>query len=340
MAEQAETHHGFDKEYWEQHWQQNRTGSPGSMGTNPPNPHLVREVGGLMPGTALDAGCGAGTEAIWLASQGWQVTAADLSTEALTRAAAHAATTESAAHAATSESAAHAAMSESADRAAVSGAVDHAARSESADRAATSESADRAATSETADRAATSETADRAAMSGVSERVRWVEADLSVWDPGTRFDLVTTHYAHPAMPQLEFYDRIAEWVAPGGTLLIVGHLHTHSAPTDAHGHSHGKSAHAHGHGKTADDHGHGKTADGHSKTADGGGDSATDGGRSDGDGHQPPVEASATVAAITARLDDTAWVIVTAEERHRTLAGPGGREVPLHDVVVRATRRN
>ncbi len=27
------------------------------------------------------------------------------------------------------------------------------------------------------------------------------------------------------MPQLEFYQRIATWVAPGGTLLVVGHLH-------------------------------------------------------------------------------------------------------------------
>jgi hypothetical protein len=36
------------------------------------------------------------------------------------------------------------------------------------------------------------------------------------------------------MPQLEFYDRIAGWVAPGGTLLIVGHLH---APgSTGHGH--------------------------------------------------------------------------------------------------------
>ena len=43
---------------------------------------------------------------------------------------------------------------------------------------------------------------------------------------GKQFNLVTTHYAHPAMPQLAFYERISDWVAPGGTLLIVGHLHT------------------------------------------------------------------------------------------------------------------
>ena len=41
----------------------------------------------LTPGTALDAGCGAGAEAIWLAAAGWQVTAADISSQSLARAA-------------------------------------------------------------------------------------------------------------------------------------------------------------------------------------------------------------------------------------------------------------
>jgi SAM-dependent methyltransferase len=217
--------HGFDKEDWEQHWRQGSADGPGSMGGNPPNPYLARETSELVPGTALDAGCGAGAEAIWLASRGWQVTAADISSEALARA------------------------------------------------------------------------AERVTASGASERLQWVEADLSVWNPGTRFNLVTTHYAHPAMPQLEFYDRIAGWVAPGGTLLIVGHLHTHSATGGGQGYGHGS-------------------------------------------GHHPPAEASATAAAITARLDETAWEVVTAEECHRTVSGRGGGEVPLHDVVVRATRRH
>ncbi|NUW39829.1 class I SAM-dependent methyltransferase [Nonomuraea rhodomycinica] len=211
--------HAFDKDFWERRW---RDGGAGSMGGNPPNPYLARETGGLTPGTALDAGCGGGAEAIWLAARGWHVTAADISSEALARAAA---------------------------RAAASGA---------------------------------------GGAGGAGERLRWVEADLRVWSPDERFDLVMTHYAHPAMPQLEFYDRIAGWVAPGGTLLIVGHL-------DIPG--------------------------------------------STGHGHHPPAEASATAAAVTARLDGAAWEIVTAEEHHRTLTGRGDRAVPLHDVVVRATRR-
>lgn len=65
-----------------------------------------------------------------------------------------------------------------------------------------------------------------------------MEADLTAWEPGMRFDLVTTHYAHPAMPQLAFYQRICDWVTPGGTLLIVGHLHT------GHGHGHHHPAEA------------------------------------------------------------------------------------------------
>ncbi|MBW3576134.1 MAG: methyltransferase domain-containing protein [Actinobacteria bacterium] len=53
-----------------------------------PNGTLVSEVSGLTPGTALDVGCGEGADAIWLARQGWQVTAVDPSRVALDRAAA------------------------------------------------------------------------------------------------------------------------------------------------------------------------------------------------------------------------------------------------------------
>ncbi|MDT7725885.1 MAG: hypothetical protein QOI21_2461 [Actinomycetota bacterium] len=156
---------GFDKDYWESHWQQANGHEAGRQIV--PNPYLARETSSLVPGTALDAGCGEGAEAIWLAAEGWQVTAADISTEVLSRA------------------------------------------------------------------------SERATKGGSApERVRWLEADLSVWKPCEQFDLVTTHYAHPAMPQLAFYERISDWVAPGGTLLIVGHLHT-----PGHGHGHGQQRH-------------------------------------------------------------------------------------------------
>jgi SAM-dependent methyltransferase len=141
------------------------------MGSSAANPHLVREVGDLAPGTALEAGCGAGAEAIWLARGGWRVTAVDVAEAPLALA------------------------------------------------------------------------VERAAAAGVAGRVQWVRADLTTWEPDAPYDLVTTHYAHPAIPQLEFYDRIAGWVAPAGTLLVVGHLET--GHQQDHGHAHG---HDHGHG--------------------------------------------------------------------------------------------
>jgi SAM-dependent methyltransferase len=57
-----------------------------------PNPALVDLAGSLNPGTALDLGCGEGGDAIWLARQGWRVTAVDLSATALDRAAEDAST--------------------------------------------------------------------------------------------------------------------------------------------------------------------------------------------------------------------------------------------------------
>jgi SAM-dependent methyltransferase len=155
----------FDKDYWEAHWEEaaHREYDRGLL----PNPYLAREIGDLPVGTALDAGCGEGAEAIWLAVTGWQVTAADISAAALDRARRRAGEGERAAE------------------------------------------------------------------------IEWVEADVSVWEPDCRFDLVMTHYAHPSIGQLAFYERIAEWVAPGGTLLIVGHLHHHDhsgGHTDVHDH--------------------------------------------------------------------------------------------------------
>lgn len=220
--------HSFDKDYWERHWDQAQ--GPATKVSEAANPHLGREIAGLAPGTALDAGCGTGADAIWLAGRGWRVTAADISAQAL----------------------AHA--------------------------------------------------AERAAEATGVERVTWLEADLTVWAPAGRFDLVTTSYAHPATPQLAFYRRISDWVAPGGTLLIVGHLHEPAAAGHQHGHGH--------------EHSH-----------------------ADGPGQQPPAEALVTVSDITGLLDPAVWNVESAEERTRTVTDPEGLPLPLHDAIVRATRQ-
>lgn len=44
-----------------------------------PNPTLVLGVAGLNPGTALELAAGSGTNAVWLAGQGWHTTAVDWS---------------------------------------------------------------------------------------------------------------------------------------------------------------------------------------------------------------------------------------------------------------------
>jgi len=51
-----------------------------------PNARLVEEASALAPGIALDAGCGEGADAIWLAERGWRVTAVDIAAAALDRA--------------------------------------------------------------------------------------------------------------------------------------------------------------------------------------------------------------------------------------------------------------
>jgi SAM-dependent methyltransferase len=227
--------HSFDRDYWQQHWEQ--TGDPrGLSGTGgEANPHLVREITGLRTGSALDAGCGSGAEARWLARQGWRVTGADISAVALAQA-------------------------------------------------------------QAAESAAATVPASVAA-------VAWVEADLTSWQPEHPYDLVVTSYAHPAMGQLAFYDRIADWVVPGGTLLIVGHLHRPGQPDH---HARNSATHVDPHAAHHP-------------------------------GEEPPVEATVALADITARFDPRLWQIVTAEEHTRPR--PGGSGAPLHDVILRATRR-
>jgi len=73
----------FDQEFWEQLWSKTLREHPDKVAGRPPNAHLVAELAELQPGRALDAGCGHGADALWLAMRGWQVTALDFSAAAL-----------------------------------------------------------------------------------------------------------------------------------------------------------------------------------------------------------------------------------------------------------------
>jgi SAM-dependent methyltransferase len=120
-----------------------------------PNPHLVERARELAPGRALDVGSGEGADAIWLAEQGWDVHAVDVSEVGLARAAGHAAE----------------------------------------------------------------------AGEAVAARIAWRREDVLTWgpEPGA-FDLVSAQFMHlPPEPRAALYARLAAGVAPGGSLLIVGH---------------------------------------------------------------------------------------------------------------------
>ncbi|MEV0933123.1 class I SAM-dependent methyltransferase [Streptomyces phaeochromogenes] len=65
--------------FWEQHYRTPRAWDARV------NPLLAETATPLRPGAALDLGCGAGGDAIWLARRGWHVTAVDISTTAVER---------------------------------------------------------------------------------------------------------------------------------------------------------------------------------------------------------------------------------------------------------------
>jgi SAM-dependent methyltransferase len=70
-------------------WNERYSSAP-AIWSGRPNPQLVTEASRLSPGRALDVGAGEGADAIWLAEHGWTVTAVDISSVALARAAEHA----------------------------------------------------------------------------------------------------------------------------------------------------------------------------------------------------------------------------------------------------------
>ncbi len=79
----------YDASYWDERYR-----SAERVWSGNPNPQLVAEVAGRPPGLALDAGCGEGADAIWLAQRGWTVVGTDISVVALERAARHARDTD------------------------------------------------------------------------------------------------------------------------------------------------------------------------------------------------------------------------------------------------------
>ncbi|WP_309102718.1 class I SAM-dependent methyltransferase [Microbacterium sp.] len=69
-------------EFWETRYLTHRD-ETGKMWSGRVNATVEREVTGIPPGTALELGSGEGADALWLAAQGWKVTAVDISAAAL-----------------------------------------------------------------------------------------------------------------------------------------------------------------------------------------------------------------------------------------------------------------
>jgi SAM-dependent methyltransferase len=144
----------YDRGHWEALWERTLREHGDRVARKAPSAYLTELAAGLGPGSALDAGCGHGAEALWLAGHGWDVTAVDFSPSAL------------------------------------------------------------------AHGRATAE----ALGPEIAARVAWVEGDLGVWTPPHgQFDLVVCLYVHIAGSVEEMVRRMAGGVAPGGTLLMVGH---------------------------------------------------------------------------------------------------------------------
>ncbi len=182
-----------------------------------PNPQLVGEARDLEPGTALDAGCGEGADALWLAHRGWRVTAVDVSAVALERGAAH-------------------------------------------------------------------------AGQDIADRIAWRQGDLTTWVPERgAYDLVNAQFMHfPRALREPLFARLAAAVAPGGTLLLVGHHPSDMTTTMP---------------------------------------------------RPPEPDLFFTAEEIAGALPPDRWEVLVADARPRTAVDPDGREVTIHDAVLRARRR-
>lgn len=144
----------FDQDFWEQLWAKTLREKSDMVARRPPNAHLTAAAAQLLPGRALDAGCGHGADTLWLAAHGWRVTALDFSPAAL---------------------------------------------------------------------AYGQQTAE-AAGADIAGRIEWLEGDLGTWSAERgRYDLVSCLYVHVAGSVQELVQRMANGVAAGGSLFLVGH---------------------------------------------------------------------------------------------------------------------
>lgn len=202
----------YDAEVLEQTWDERYRSHP-HVWSGEPNPVLRAEAADLAPGSALDAGCGEGADACWLAARGWRVTGVDISSVALERAAAE---------------------------------------------------------------------AERLGLT-----VTWQHLDLARDPlPGT-YDLVSAHYLHlPKDVRRRFLSHLAAAVAPGGTLLVVGH-----DPSDMH------------------------------TTV-----------------RRPNLAENGWTAEQAAEDIGSGFTAEVVEARPRTATDPEGREITVHDAVLRARR--
>jgi len=74
----------YDRSFWDERWSRALREHGDRVARRPPNAHLAAEAADLRPGRALDAGCGHGSDTLWLAARGWRVTAVDFAATALT----------------------------------------------------------------------------------------------------------------------------------------------------------------------------------------------------------------------------------------------------------------
>jgi SAM-dependent methyltransferase len=86
MHEHGDEHERFGSAGQAEEWDARYGERDRAMWSGRPNGRLVAEVADLRPGRVLDVGCGEGADAIWLAQQGWTVTAIDVAEVAIARA--------------------------------------------------------------------------------------------------------------------------------------------------------------------------------------------------------------------------------------------------------------